>query len=213
MEEAFTMVRAKLDGFIESPLATLRRYPEADGSAPARLARAIALFRSGRIDPALAIMDTLQREQPGSPWLHELRGQILFEGHRAAEAVAPYAMAARLAPEEPLIRLSFARVLIELGEPAQLRQAVTELEASIRLERESAFAWRQMAIARGRLGELPLADLALAEEALLLGDPRSARVLARRAEGALPPGPLRLRAQDLANAAAPENQPVRTRGW
>jgi hypothetical protein len=37
-------------------------------------------------------------------------------------------MAARLAPEEGLIRLNHARVLMELGEPAQLRQAVAEEE-------------------------------------------------------------------------------------
>jgi predicted Zn-dependent protease len=212
LEEAFVMVRAKLDGFIEAPATTWRRYPESDLSAPARYARAIAQFRSGRIDEAVAILETLIRETPASPWLHELMGQVLFEGHRPAEALAPYATAVRLAPEEGLIRLSHARVLIALGEPAQLRLAVAELEAALRSERESPFAWRQLAIARGRLGEMPLADMALAEEALLLGDLRTARGLARRAEAALPAGPQRLRAQDIANAAAPENQPT-GRGW
>lgn len=211
MEEAFAMVRAKIDGFTEAPGITWRRYPESDGSAPARYARAIAQFRSGRIDEALRILDTLLREQPSSPWLHELKGLILFEGHRPAEALVPYATAARLAPGEGLIRLNHARVLIELGSPAQLRQAVAELDAALRTERDSGFAWRQMAIARGRLGEMPLADLALAEEALLRGDPQTARMLARRAEAVLPPGPTRLRAQDIANAAAPENLPPRRR--
>ena len=209
--DAFAMVRAKLDGFIDAPATTWRRYPATDGSQPARYARTIAQFRSGRIAEALAILETLIQESPSSPWLHELKGQILFEGQRATEALVPYATAARLAPEEGLIRLNHARVLVELGAPQQLRQAISELEAALRTERGSPFAWRQMAIARGRLGELPMADIALAEEALLLGDPRSASILARRAERALPPGPLRLRAQDIANAAEPENQPVRSR--
>jgi len=211
MEDAFALVRAKIDGFIDAPAVTWRRYPETDRSAPARYARAIAQFRSGRIDEALAILDTLLREAPSSPWLHEIKGQILFGGHRPAEALAPYATAARLAPEEGLIRLNHARVLIELGQPAQLRLAVAELDAALRRERESAFAWRQMAIARGRLGELPQADLALAEEALLQGDTRTARMLAQRAEQALPPGPVRLRAQDIVNATEPENLPPRPR--
>lgn len=206
-DASFAMVRAKLDGFIDAPATTARRYPETDTSAPARYARAIAQFRSGRLAEALAILDTLLREAPTSPWLQEIRGQFLFEGGRPAEARAPYAEAARLAPQEGLIRLNHARVLIELGGVADLRLAVRELEAALVSERESAFAWRQMAIARGRLGEMPLADLALAEEALLLGDPRSAGLLAARAEAALPAGPLRLRAQDLRNAAAPANQP------
>lgn len=209
VEEAFAMVRAKLDGFIDAPATTWRRYPERDTSAPARYARAIAQFRSGRTAEAVAMVDELIRETPSVPWLHELKGQILFEGQRPAEALAPYAAAVRLAPEEPMIRLGHARVLIELGQPAQLRQAVAELEATLRAERDSPFVWRQMAIARGRLGEAPAADLALAEEALLLGDFAQAAMLARRAEAALPPGPMRLRAQDIAHAAAPENRPPR----
>lgn len=211
LEGAFAMVRAKIDGFIDLPANTWRRYPESDTGAPARYARTIALFRSGRTAEALAVLETLLRETPSSPWLHELQGQILFEGQRAAEALGPYATAARLAPEEGLIRLNHARVLMELGQPAQLRQAVAELEAALRTERESPFAWRQMGIARGRLGQLPQADLALAEEALLRGDARTARMLAQRAEQALPPGPMRLRAQDLVNATEPENLSYRPR--
>jgi predicted Zn-dependent protease len=211
LDASFALVRAKLDGFIDAPAITARRYPESDASAPARYARAIAQFRSGRLAEALAILDPLLREAPTSPWLHELRGQFLFEGGRPADARPAYAEAARLAPQEGLIRLNHARVLIALGEPSHLNLAVRELEAALVTERESAFAWRQMAIARGRLDQMPLADLALAEEALLLGDPRSAGLLAARAEAALPAGPLRLRAQDLRNAALPANQPRRGR--
>ena len=204
-EAAFLLVRAKLDGFIDPPAVTLRRYPESDLSAPARYARAISAYRASRIAESLALLDGLLREAPTSPWLHELKGQVLFEGGRPAEALGPYATAVRLAPEEPLIRLGHARALIELGQPAQLRQAAAELELALVRERESPFAWRQLAVARGRLGEMAQADLALAEEALLLGDPLAARTLAARAEAGLPAGPQRLRAQDLRNAAAPEN--------
>jgi predicted Zn-dependent protease len=206
-EDSFAMVRAKLDGFIDAPASTWRRYPPADPSTPARYARAIAQFRSGRIAEAVAMVDALIAEAPNSPWLHELKGQILFEGQRPAEALGPYARASALAPDEAMIRLSYARVLIELGQPAMLRQALAELEATMRTERESPFVWRQVAVAQGRLGNMPQADLALAEEALLLGDARSARTLATRAEAVLPAGPQRLRAQDLRNAAAPENLP------
>jgi predicted Zn-dependent protease len=101
---------------------------------------------------------------------------------------------------------------MEAGDAAGLPRAVAELDIALRTERESPFVWRQMAIAQGRLGNMALADLALAEEALLLGDSRAARVLAARAEGALPPGPQRLRAQDLRAAAQPENLPSRGAG-
>jgi predicted Zn-dependent protease len=205
LDAAFGMVRAKLDGFIDAPLATWRRYPESDASAPARYARAIAQHRSGRADAALDILASLAREQPSSPWVRELQGQVLFEAGRVQEAVMPLREAARLAPGEALIRLALGRALMESGGPALLPAAVAELEASLRLERESAFAWRQLGIAQGRLGRTGQADLALAEEAMLVADFPGARMLARRAEEALPPGPLRLRAADLRYAAQRDN--------
>lgn len=205
LETAFRMVRAKLDGFIDPPLSTRRRHPEGDGSAPARYARAIAQHRSGRTDAALGILDGLVREQPSNPWLRELQGQALFEAGRVAEAVRPLREAARLAPGEALVRLALGRALLETGDPALLPAAAAELEASLRLERDNAFAWRQLGVAQGRLGRAARADLALAEEAMLTADFPGARTLARRAEEALPPGPLRLRAADLRHAAQRDN--------
>jgi predicted Zn-dependent protease len=209
MVAGFAMVKAKLDGFIDPPLATLRRYPEsAAGSAmdaPARYARAIALHRSGRADAALAVLGPLAREQPGNPWLRELQGQILFEAGRLREAIGPLREAVQLAPGEPLVRTLLGRALLETNDPMLIRAAAAEFEASLMQERDSPFIWRQLGIAQGRLGLMPEADLALAEEAMLLGDFPEARFLARRAEEALPPGPLRLRAQDLRNAAQRDN--------
>lgn len=205
IERSFAMVRAKLDGFLESGSVVWRRYPESDRSAPARYARAIQYFRSGRIGEAAAMLDELIREQPANPWLHEMKGQVLFEGGRPREAIPAYREAVRLAPAQALIRTAYGRALMETGDPALLRQAIEELEASLRLERDSAFTWRQLGLARGRAGQTALADLALAEEAILNGDYPAARMLARRAEQALPPGPARLRAADLRQAARRDN--------
>ena len=206
LETRYAMVRAKLDGFLDAPRITMRRYPESDASAPARYARAIAQFRSGRLNEALALLETLLREQPSNPYLHEIKGQFLFEGGRPRDSLGPYRDAARLAPLEPLIRLSYARALIEAGgDAASLRLAVAELEASLARERDSAFAWHQLAVAQGRLGQTALAELAMAEEAILNQDFPEARFRARRAEEALPAGPARNRATDLRYAARREN--------
>jgi predicted Zn-dependent protease len=205
LDAGFRMVRAKLDGFIDAPLATWRRYPESDASAPARYARAIAQHRSGRPDAALGILAGLVREQPSNPWLRELQGQTLFEAGRVSEAIGPLREAARLAPGEALVRLALGRALMEAGNPALLPAAAAELEASLRAERDNAFAWRQLGVAQGRMGRTAQADLALAEEAMLVSDFPAARALARRAEEALPPGPLRLRAADLRHAAQRDN--------
>lgn len=205
LEARYAMVRAKLDGFLDAPAVTFRRYPATDTAAPARYARAIALVRSGRRAEGMALLDGLIRDRPSEPWLHELKGQLLFEGGRVAEAVAVYAAAARLAPGEALIRTAHGRALIERGDPASLRLAARELEAATSLDRQAAFTWRLLATARGRLGETAAADLALAEEAMLLSDFGRARMLARRAEPRLAPGPNRLRARDILEAARREN--------
>jgi predicted Zn-dependent protease len=206
LEGGFTMVQAKLRGFLEPSSVTLRRVREDDPAPAARYARGIALYRQGHIDPALRLIDGLLAEQPGSPWLHELKGQILFEGGRGAAAIGPYREAARLAPDWAPIRAGLARAMIETGDPAQLRQAVGHLQTALARERDDAQAWRSLGTAWGRLGEMGQADLALAEEALVLGDIPRARTLARRAEKQLPPGPSRLRAVDVGNAVRKENR-------
>jgi predicted Zn-dependent protease len=198
---AFRMVQGKLEGFLEPPAATIARHPADSPEAWRRYARAIAEHRAGRAEAGLTLLAGLIRERPGSPWYHELRGQMLFEAGRLAEALPAYRQAARLAPSEPMIRINLARVLIETGTPANLRAAAEELRSALAREREDAFAWRLLGIAEGRLGNRGEADLALAEEALLRGDAAGARSLALRAEQALPPGPARLRAADLRRAA------------
>jgi predicted Zn-dependent protease len=211
IERAFAMVRAKLDGFIEPEAAVTRLYPASDTGPPARYARAIVALRAGRIEQAMTVMQPLAAEAPADVWLREFTGRVLLEGQRPAEAARYYAAAVRLAPNEPLIRIGHARALIEIGQPPQLRLAASELDTALRRESQNAIAWRQLAVVRGRLGETALADLALAEEALILRDTRQAASLARRAEGALPAGVMRLRAQDI--IAAAENQPARNRRW
>lgn len=206
-ESGLAMVRAKLDGFLDPPQSVVRRYPASDKDAPARYARAIAMHRSGHTGPALDLVDGLLAEDPRNPWLYELKGQVLFEGQRAREAIGPYREATRLVPDEPTLHLELGRVMIETGDTALLRPAVQELEVSVRLDPENPFAWRQLGIARGRLGEEGQASLALAEEAMLRGDIRAARAQAARAVATLPPGPARLRAQDIQNAVRRENRP------
>jgi predicted Zn-dependent protease len=205
LELEFAMVRAKLNGFIDPPAASWRRYLN-DDSAPGRYARAVSQYRSGRMDAALEILETVIREQPSNPYLLEFKGQILFEGGRPREAIAPLAAAVRLAPGESLIRAAYGRALLE-GAPdnATLRRAVAELQAAARQDRDNAFTWGQLANAYARLDDLPNAELALAEKAMAEGDTAETRFRAARAEKGLPPGPARLRASDLRRAAARDN--------
>ncbi len=83
-------------------------------------------------------------------------------------------------PDDPLIGLSLGRALIASNKPESLTQAVSVLEKVLEKEPNWAFVKRQLAIAYGRTGQLHLADILLAEEALLKGDTQRAITLASR---------------------------------
>jgi predicted Zn-dependent protease len=205
-EPMFQMVKAKLQGFLAPSSETLRLVRETDRSAPARYARAIALYRLGHLAEALPMIDQLIAEQPGNPWLLELKGQVLFENGRVRESIAPYQSAIRLAPEQPLIHIALGQAMVETGDPLLLRPAVQQLQSALDRDHDAAQGWRELATAWGKLGNAGEANLALAEEAMVVGDIATARMLASRAQTQLPPGPAKLRALDISNAVKKENR-------
>jgi predicted Zn-dependent protease len=202
----FRMVKAKLDGFLSHPSAVARAYPATDPQPEARYANAVLNHRMGHRDTAVMILDTLLREQPASPWLHELKGQVLLESGQARAAIGPYQLAVRLAADEPLIRQGYGHALLESGDATLIRQAVPQLQASLSAARNDPGTWHLLGIAWGRLGNTGEANLALAEEAMLYNNLPVARRFAKLAADALPPGPSQLRALDITNAIRKENR-------
>ena len=197
-QSEFERVVAKLRGFLEAPSVVMRRYPASDTSVPGRYARTIAHFRSNDLERALTEIDALIAEHPDDPYFHELKGEMLFERGRPAEALEPYETAASLLPQAPLIRVELARVQLSLDDPQLLDAAIVNLRAAIAFERDRAFAWRQLAIAYGRQGQMGESSLAMAEEAMLMGKKPEARFHAGKAETLLPTGsPGWIQAQDI----------------
>ena len=113
------------------PSSTLAAYPEKDQSVLARYARAIAYYRIPKLDKALPIIDGLIRDYPKDPYFRELKGQMLFENGRIAEAVQPYEEAVRLAPAAPLLRISLAQVYIESNDPKVNKRAIAYLNDAL----------------------------------------------------------------------------------
>ena len=87
--ELLKRLKAKLDAFISPPSSTLATYPEKDQSVVARYARAIAYYRIPQLDRALPTIDGLIRDFPKDPYFRELKGQMLFENGRIADAIPP----------------------------------------------------------------------------------------------------------------------------
>jgi len=193
---------AKLSGFLDSPVTTLRRYPLSDTSLPARYAQSIAFWRKLDMEKALASIDALIAEHPEDPYFHELKGQMLYETGHPAEALEPYETAVRLLPDAPLLRISLAEVQLALDNWELLEPATINLRAALLRERHRPYVWHQLGIAYGRKGDMAQSSLALAEEALLIGDKPKARYHAGKAETLLPHGsPGWLQAQDILQAS------------
>ncbi|MEX0757981.1 MAG: M48 family metalloprotease, partial [Tistlia sp.] len=115
--EMFERMKAKLIGYLEAPAAVARAYPASDDSLPARYARAISTYRNSSFADALVQVEALIAERPQDPFFQELKGQILLESGKVAEAEGAYGKAVELLPGEPQLRLQLALVQIQTNSP------------------------------------------------------------------------------------------------
>jgi predicted Zn-dependent protease len=205
--EEFDRMRAKLIGFIRELPDVLRDYPDNLQTVPARYARAIAYYRASQLDRAFENLDGLLAEFPDDPYFIELKGQILYEYGKLAEALPFYERSIELAPDQPLLQLGLAQVLIGLETPEDDKRAVTTLARVVQAEPGNYPAWRLLSIAYGRNGEMGMAALAMAEASASRGQYGDARQNAARAQDLLPKGsPSWLRAQDILLELTPEDE-------
>ena len=182
------LVLAKIRAFLDAPNQTLRDYPESDTSLPARYARAIAWYRDGQTDRALAAVDVFLTEQPDNPYFWELKGQILFEEGRPGEAIGAHQRSVELKPDAPLLRINLAHALIETQDLAKLDEAVVQLRRATALEDDNSLAWRLLSQAYASQNKEGEARLASAEMYFALGAERQATQFALRARDMLQPG-------------------------
>lgn len=191
-------MRAKLSGFLDSPERVLDRLDGQPETEEVLLARAVALHRMADTRSALTTVDRLIAMRPADPFYIELKGQILHEAGRAAEAVPLYREAVRLAPREPLIRAGLGRALLALDTPASNAEALRVLEEARNADGTDPSSLRDLALAYGRAGDQGMATLATAERFALTGRMADAQLHAGRAAVILPQGsPGWLRAQDI----------------
>jgi predicted Zn-dependent protease len=199
------IMHAKLIGFLEPPVVVYQRYPETDTSEPARYARAISAMQSVDLGKAIKEIDELLEINPENPYYHELKGQILFEFGKIAESVEPNRRAVELAPDQPLLMISYARSMIARGDPGDVEEGETLLRRSIIAEPDNAFAWSELAKAMDKQGRRYEAELATAERSFHVGDVVGANTFAQRAMLGLEAGsPLMRRAQDIAAVTDPQ---------
>jgi predicted Zn-dependent protease len=179
-------MKAKIAAY-EDPARASGTYDPRGQSFLDQYAWSIIDYRRSYFDSAVARLDGLLKKEPDNPYLYEFRGQILLEDGRFNEAQKSLQKALHLRGDAALIRILYAQSLIggagaaKSGQAKMLQQAIDELLRAKRDEPRSVSLHRMLATAYGRLNKTALAQLALAEEAVLLGRTQEARRFAEKA--------------------------------
>lgn len=184
-DELYRTMIAKLTAY----LMPERAFQDYAGTTPLdQYAQAIAHYRKHNFSRAIALCNKLLTAYPENPYYHELKGQILFDSGNIIDAIIPYRKAVTLAPEATQIRVALAHALLEsrIKDPALLKEAIDNLGRALQKEPKMGWAHRLMATAYGRKNDEPMAQLHLAEEALLQNRLADAEKLATLAQQKLP---------------------------
>lgn len=200
----FKMVQAKLHGFLDDTNVVFNRYPPSDTSDYARYARSVAHHRTGALEEALNEIGPLLESDPKNPYIHEVKGQILFESGKIEEAVASYRDSVDLKPDDAQLHLGLGRAMLGRDGEEAARAAIPHLLTGTRGAAQP-FGFYQLSIAYGRLNQIGMAELATAQYYNALGRVKEAKMHATRAQRNLEKGsPEWLQAQDLALQPMPD---------
>jgi predicted Zn-dependent protease len=195
----FARAKSKLSAFDRAPRWTLTRAGEFGHEDIKLMRQAIAYHRQSDLGRALPAIDGAISRRPNDAYLHDLRGQILLESRQIKPAVAAYARASNLAPQNALILGSYGRALLADG---QVQRAAEILEQARARDGRDLRVLRDLAAAHARLGNNGMASVVTAERYALAGRLEDAGIHARRASDLLPRGSAAWqRAQDVLSAA------------
>ncbi|WP_300029659.1 M48 family metalloprotease [uncultured Roseobacter sp.] len=195
----FERVKGKLSAYTRAPKWTLRRLKDTPYPDVRLLREAVAEHRQSRTKQALKAIDSAIAQRPGDPFLHEQRGQILFETRNFKAATAAYARAVNLAPNDALILSGYGRALLVQDDISGARRI---LEKARTIDFRDGSMLRDLSVAYARNGQQGMAALVTAERYALSGRLKDAEIHAKRAVGLLPAGSgPRQRAEDVLNAA------------
>ncbi|HEX2794303.1 MAG TPA: M48 family metalloprotease [Croceicoccus sp.] len=198
LEDRFRRIKAKLYGYQAQPKDTLNAYPTSDQSVAAHYARAFAYNKDSLIGRSVTEIDALLLAEPDNPYFLELKGQVLLESGRPAEALAPLRRAVELSNNHPLIATMLGHALLATEDRSHGAEAEQVLRNAVARDRENPTAWYLLGRIYADRGDTPRARLASAEQLIMTGQAAAAMQNAAAAEAALPAESVDwLRAQDI----------------
>jgi len=204
LQARFLRVKAKLMGYVDPKQAVIK-YPESDKSVPGHYARAYAYHLGGYPQKAESEADALLAIDPHDPFFLELKGQILLEDGKPADAIPLLREATERSGDAPMIAAMLGHALVATEDPKNFAEAKQILKVAVNKDNQDPFAWYQLGIIYDREGDDARASLATAERSNLEGNPKLALASAEMAMKGIPAGsPDWLRAQDIAMVSKTE---------
>ncbi|MDR7102279.1 M48 family metalloprotease [Croceicoccus sp. BE223] len=198
LEDRFRRIKAKLYGYQAEPKDTLNAYPTTDQSVAAHYARAFAYNKESLIGRSVTEIDALLLVEPDNPYFLELKGQVLLESGKPAEALAPLRRAVELSNNQPLIATMLGHALLATEDRSHGEEAERVLRNAVARDRENPTAWYLLGRIYADRGDTPRARLASAEQLMMTGQATAAMQNAAAAEAGLPAESVDwLRAQDI----------------
>ena len=156
-------------------------------------------------DKAMSEAQALLATDPHDPFFLELEGQILLEGGKPKDAIAPLREATMRSGDMPLIASMLGHALVATEDAKNFVEAKQVLKVAVNRDNQNPFAWYQLGIIYDREGDSGRAALATAERSNLEDKPKLALASAEMAMKAIPQGtPDWLRAQDIAMVSKTE---------
>ncbi len=193
------LMRAKIAVHSDQQGVAARVIGKSSSGQPGAYYKALNEYKRGNPKKALAAADALIKANPGSPWYHELRADILMKANKPDAAADSYRKALKLDPNRSvMLGVGLGQALIATGDEDKVRQAAKTLRDVIARDRENGLAYMMLSQAEGRLGNVAEAELALADGYFYQADYKQARNFAARAQQKLKRGsPGWLRAADI----------------
>lgn len=176
------LAQAKLSGFIDSAQIVFQHYPSTDTSLPARYARGIAMFRHGDIKNAIPVINSLTQELPQDPYFWELKAQAYLENSRAEEGLPAIRKARALLPNNALLMVLEAQILLGTENSSHADEALKVLRLAKKTEADMPAIYKYQGQAYAVKKDYPRAELSTARFAWLTGDKKLAIEKATRVQ-------------------------------
>lgn len=188
----FERVVAKLDSFF-APIHVLSNKYENNSE----YVNAIVCYRQGKIEEAIAKVNSLIQESRNDPYLYELKAEMLYKAGNLSEAIKMYEESLRYLSEKNsyLVKLALSHTLLLHGDA---KKAIFYLEQILNVEPNNAFVWKYLSIAYKCEADMAMHYFALTKKACIEGDLKQFTKYAELAVKTLPKdSPYLLQVEDM----------------